>query len=238
MPLLFTVAGRTIDVQVPPNMAELAECGLQGHDYPPIAVPGFAPQVIVDIGANIGATALCFLQRHPAATIHCFEPARDAFRYLERNTAGFTQIVRHPVGLSDRSADAVLYPGLEQCAQASVHRTALTRPDGQVVRLAPATQTLCELQLRHIGILKIDTEGCEVPIAGDLFAPDSGIHIDVVYLEYHAEEDRVRLDRLLTPTYWLAHARATKIHRGTLGYVHRSLFEGHPEAYAYRITAR
>jgi len=235
MPSLVTVAGRTIAVQYPPNMEEVVECGLNGHDYPRITIPDFDPRIIVDVGANVGATALYFLKSFPGATVHCFEPARDSFRFLERNTEGFSQIVLHCAALSDRSANAVLYPGLEQCAQSSIHRTRFTRSDGETIRLLPASRTLRELELRHIGILKLDTEGCEVAIVRDLLDRDSGIRVDVFYLEYHSEEDRVRLDRMLTPTYWLAHARASKVHRGTLGYVHRCLYEAHPDLYAYRI---
>jgi len=232
----IVVGGQAVQVQFPHHMEALAECGVNGWDYPLIAIPDFSPQIIVDIGANIGATALSFLKNFPAATIHCFEPARETFDYLERNTAPFPQIVRHRLGLADRAEEVRLYPGAEQCAQTSVFQTRYTRPEGEAIRLAPAAETLRHLGLTHIGILKIDTEGCEVPILRDVLQSSPGLRIDVLYLEYHSEEDRVRIDRLLTPTYWLGHAKATKVHRGTVGYVHPRLYEGREELYSYRIV--
>lgn len=232
----ITIGERTIRVQFPQNMGEVARVGIEGGDYPPLRIPDFAPRVVVDVGANIGATALYFLKQYPGVEVHCFEPSAENFAFLAANTEGLAPVRRYPYGLADHAGEVCLYPGAEQCAQTSQFRTAYTRSDAQRAQVRPAAETLRELGLRQVDILKVDTEGAEVPIVRDLLAAGSGVSFDVLYLEYHSEEDRVRLDRLLTPDYWLAHARATKVHRGTLGYVHRRRFEQYPEWYDYRIV--
>jgi FkbM family methyltransferase len=43
------------------------------------------PLVVVDVGANEGQTARRVLTEFPRATVHCFEPAPETFKLLERN---------------------------------------------------------------------------------------------------------------------------------------------------------
>lgn len=47
--------------------------------------------------------------------------------------------------------------------------------------------------------------------------------VDAVQLEYHSEADRLEIDQLLCRRFALHHARAEQVHRGTLGYVSRTL---------------
>jgi hypothetical protein len=68
-----------------------------------------------------------------------------------------------------------------------------------------------------ISILKLDTEGCEVPILTALqnYLPQT----EVIYLEYHSEFDRRRIDSMLDRTHVLFHAAVFEPHRGTIGYI-------------------
>ena len=54
---------------------------LKGRTYPPIEfVDGI--QMIVDVGANVGASAVYFSRLYPQATIHALEPAVAAYTLL------------------------------------------------------------------------------------------------------------------------------------------------------------
>ena len=54
-------------------------------------------------------------------------------------------------------------------------------------------------------MLKVDTEGCEVPIFASLLERLGGVK--VIYLEYHSEADRRELDAMLSPTHQLFFGR-------------------------------
>src|SRR5688500_8257342 len=41
---------------------------------------------IVDVGANVGQSALAYARRFPSARIHSLEPFADAYKLLKRNT--------------------------------------------------------------------------------------------------------------------------------------------------------
>ena len=75
-------------------------------------------------------------------------------------------------------------------------------------------------------ILKIDTEGCEVPILQDLF--QYNVPIDMIYVEYHCERDRILIDGILSDKFMLSYSRANNIHRGRCFYVSRTLSAMYP----------
>jgi FkbM family methyltransferase len=206
---------------------------LSGQEYPILTLPEFRPAVIVDIGANVGATALFFHSHYPEAEIHCFEPSSLCHGCLARNTATFPTIHDHHLGLYDRDCETVLYEGHGQPAQNSVVSGPGTEEHGETIRLAAAGPALDALGLDEISILKLDTEGCEVPILESL-----GPRIDktdLIYVEYHNEDDRRTIDTMLTDRFVLFAARADRLHVGTMVYLARHWLVRVPALDALRI---
>src|SRR5690606_34270988 len=81
---------------------------------------------------------------------------------------------------------------------------------------------LFALKLSGADCIKLDTEGSEVPIL-EALAPlvaDTA----VVFVEYHSEGDRRRIDLLLGGTHILAGGRITGPHRGELTYARRASY--------------
>ncbi len=75
-------------------------------------------------------------------------------------------------------------------------------------------------QGRDIDILKLDTEGCELPI---LTRTRSFLEkTRIVYIEFHSEGDRRDIDDLLFGSHILWRAAISSPHRGFLTYVLRS----------------
>jgi len=70
-----------------------------------------------------------------------------------------------------------------------------------------------------IDILKIDTEGHEYRILHDL--ADRLGDVSFIFLEIHANPDRVRIDALLEPFFDLFYARCDMINRYKVAYVNR-----------------
>jgi len=228
----ITIAGQTFDFTFPENLEEVCINGLNGIDYPILRIPGFHIDVIIDIGANAGSTSLYFLNNFPQARIFSFEPARLTFEYLKKNTTRFNNISCYNYALGNKNDRVFLHHGKEHCAQDSLFKSGITSSHGEKALMRKASEVLSELGIKGISILKLDTEGSEIPILSDIYPT---FYVETIYLEYHSEEDRIGIDRLLQRDYLLAFSRSTKIHRGCVAYILKSLCNQHPELYSYRI---
>lgn len=231
------VAGRKVEVETFDDWVSPVDARsiLSGRTY-------FVPdeltdvRVVLDVGGNVGATSVYFACRFPDAEIHAFEPAEATYRLLERNTAPFPGVHPHNVGLLDRDGDVDLHHGLVGPGQASIHRRQTTGDDTERIRLRSAAAWVDEQGLDRIDVLKIDTEGCEVPILESLGARVADVR--VIYLEFHSRADRDRIDALLRPTHALAlsqqlyetgdllYVRADEAEALRPGFVRRVLLDG------------
>ena len=207
---------------------------LSGQEYPTLRLPGWQPTTIIDVGANVGATALFFSLAYPEARIRCWEPSPSTATYLKSNTAWLPNVEVETTGLFDADAELRLYRGTVQCAQASVSVSVETRADDyETIRLEPARAAIGAIE--GPAILKIDTEGCEVPVLRDL--GDNLDAFDVVYLEYHSDRDRRALDALLGERFSLWKASTHAVHRGTAAYLHQRVMDVWPQLGALEIDA-
>jgi FkbM family methyltransferase len=219
-----------------PFMRNLIMGIFQGHDYPIYRYPNYSPDIIFDIGANIGATAVYFHAAFPGAQIFCYEPSIRNFHYLEKNTESFANIHTFPYGLYDRSSNFPIYLGKDQCAQDSIFLNNETTNVHETARLVRASEELSDRGIQRISILKIDTEGCEIPILREFeIAGGGNMPIDMLYVEYHSEEDRLNIDKLMSERFLLLFSKATQIHRGSILYISRSLASTYPESESLRI---
>jgi hypothetical protein len=91
---------------------------------------------------------------------------------------------------------------------------------GIEVPVYDASTMLERFGLRTIDILKIDTEGSEVPIINSLSLRLNDIGI--VMLEYHSEIDRRKIDHLLMD-FKLFGSSSSMIGIGTLKYINKRL---------------
>jgi FkbM family methyltransferase len=210
-----------------PFMREVVAGIFRGDEYP-IILPGYVPEKIVDIGANVGAATLFFHNVYPSAKIWSYEPCQESFWCLEANTRGFAaQIQVFPYGLLDRDCELPMYHGSSQCGQNSLIPSIETKSTaGETVRLVKAAREAAERGWQHLSIVKMDTEGCERPIVAELLAAVP--QIDVVYCEYHAEDDRRSIDSLMADRFVLGTSKADKPHQGMCVYVSRVLLQRYP----------
>lgn len=104
----------------------------------------------------------------------------------------------------------------------SVGRHYANADRGVEVALHDAGLAFRQLDIAAIDILKIDTEGCEVPILRSALELVRGGR--ALYLEYHSEGDRRVIDALLADTHILFSGAISGPHRGELCYVARSAF--------------
>lgn len=105
-------------------------------------------QVVVDVGAYVGDTAIAFARQ--GATVHAVEPSETYCRYIHRNLAenGLSgQVTVHEVGLSDR----------EDELETRHDRLRFREGVGYALTHLPA----------HVDVLKLDCEGSEYHLLGE-----------------------------------------------------------------------
>jgi FkbM family methyltransferase len=230
----FTVndeVGQPIEFECPDTLASRWTCGaiLEGRTYPHVP---FASDVhtVLDVGANCGAMTVHLARHHPDATIHAFEPGREARGYLERNTSAFPNVSVHPFGLYSTDQDAQLFITADDIGQASIiapEANAEATAEPEPVRLRSAAGWAAENHIDRIDILKIDVEGCEVEVLESLvpLLPT----VQVLYVEYDSRRARRELEHLLASTHELYLAMMMALDQGECLYVRKDLAD-HPDA--------
>jgi FkbM family methyltransferase len=175
------------------------------------------PKAILDIGANVGLSAAYFRLMFPEAAIYCVEPGPTAYGFLSRNAEAISNCRTYLAGLHHGTHAAQYHLGdnsvLNSVARVSDRSARMLLLDAQeFVSSLPATS---------FDMIKIDTEGAELPIVLSLRRQLRGT--PVIHLEFHSHSDRRLLDELLTPTHVLWRGEVESPHRGQYCYVLRSL---------------
>jgi len=213
-----------------PNTGNLNDIVLEvltGKEYPVIQIPGWSPRTIIDIGANVGASAVFFGLVFPEARLLAYEPSPSSAEFLHKNTAWLPQVEVHQVGLFDAPGKQNLYIGTVQCAQASLAQSIETRSDSfEEIYLVRAREALAG-ELNGPVVIKMDTEGAETNILRDL--GDLVDQVDLFYFEYHSERDRREIDRMLAERFKMWRSSADFVHRGTSAYLHNRVLEAVPQ---------
>jgi FkbM family methyltransferase len=200
---------------------------LNGNTYPHLPFVDDV-QVIMDVGAHCGSTSVYLSTLYPEATIYAFEPGAETYRLLKRNTSELANVRAFNIGLhADDLGEVPLYHGEVDAGTASIHPDRSTGGESEPITLRSATGWLAEQAIDRVDVLKVDTEGCEVPILEGLSRVLAGVK--VLYLEFHSEADRRTLDAMLAPTHDLLFGKIG-FGAGELVYVERSVLEKAKEA--------
>lgn len=123
-----------------------------------------SPRVVVDVGGNIGVSALYFLTRRPDSVVYVWEPNPGNIPALRANTAAFEDrchvseaALAPEAGIARFYADPIgRYSGLSDY---------MSRPVGDQITVTceainDALRKVVQVE-GHIDLLKIDTEGSE-----------------------------------------------------------------------------
>lgn len=206
---------------------------LKKNEY---SAPSFLPpdsvKCVVDVGAHVGAFSLWSRLLFPNAQIFSFEPCKKQFSFLAQNSRQ-TGAKVFPFGLSDKTSVAYIHYGELDGADNSIHKSNRTHENGEDILLLSAKDAVKKIGIEEINILKVDTEGSEVPIISSILEARRPW---IIYLEYHSEEDRVNLDQMLYKEYTLVASQTTMPHRGMNCYILNKVADQIPDFHKMRIT--
>lgn len=167
------VRGGTSDLDV---LAQLMVHHELGFDMP---VP---PQWIIDIGANIGLSAVYFARRFPGARILAVEVEAENFEVLMRNSAPYPQITPiHKAVWCEGGRVRITNPD----AQPWSFRVESTRPDDpDGIEAVSINDLVAQFSIPRIDLLKMDIEGSEREVLSDGLHPWIG-RTGVLAVELH-----------------------------------------------------
>jgi len=156
-----------------------------------------AVRVVLDIGANVGVTALYFSQVFPNATVYAFEPAPDNFAVLAKNVANCARIRAFNFALGAQDATLELYASDNPVnfGGYSLHATGSDTSKRVSIPVRNVAGVLSELSLTSIDVVKVDTEGAEWDI---LTAFPEAVLASAKYVtgELHGNKDFALLEYL------------------------------------------
>lgn len=138
--------------------------------------------VILDLGAHVGAAAAVLAKRFPAARVVCVEPNPSAFSYLEENTTrnGIrAHLVNKAVGAV--AGTATLYGAEAASCEAS---TTLARPGERFEVPVVSFEQLVSEASGPVRVVKLDCEGAEHDVVNES-DPRAWDDVRLVLVEYH-----------------------------------------------------
>ncbi|MGG5259392.1 FkbM family methyltransferase [Phycicoccus avicenniae] len=148
------------------------------------------PEVVVDIGANIGLASLYFLSRNPDARVYACEPVATNLERLRANVAPFEdRVVIEERAVSPEGGRAEFlveevgrYSGLAAYYEHDLERRSV---EVDTVSIADLLDRILSVEQR-IDLLKIDTEGSEPALVAAV-RPDQWERIAEVRYEQDGE---------------------------------------------------
>lgn len=192
----------SFDMEYPDDRRQSVRRILSGQDFPVEDLPeDFNPRLIVDIGANSGASTLYFNHHFPDAKIVSYEPSVYNFPFLEHNTAGIRNVTTVNCALSNENGTRPLFYG----SGAQSHTFSLlefTENRGrEMVEVRRVSEEFIAHKMTQISILKLSAEACELNILSDLFENVPNLNILFLYIEYHGGTVRELLEQMLGREY-------------------------------------
>lgn len=159
-----------------------------------LAESGFAPKVIVDIGAHIGTFTALAARYFPKAKIYSFEPLKQHYDVLVKNSRSGRCTPKNVaiLGFYGDEQGRDIYPGNE------FERAYRAR---QLSNALSVGEMLRRYRLTQIDWLKIDCEQSEVNIFRELDALDRLKDIDVISGEWHFDTAKNEIRSIVGKTH-------------------------------------
>lgn len=129
-------------------------------------LPGLRVNVLFDVGANRGQSAVEYSRCFPDARIYCFEPVRSTFLKLRDRTSGMSHVQCHNVafGAARGAARMMVDEKSELSFIVEDGDPAAADVPLEDVRLETLDHFCDEEGLEHVDLLKVDTEGQDLEV--------------------------------------------------------------------------
>ncbi|MFA6254126.1 MAG: FkbM family methyltransferase [Candidatus Paceibacterota bacterium] len=172
------------------------------------------PNTILDLGSNIGLTAIYFKLKYPKAKIYAFEPDPTTFKQLLLNTQKMPEISCYNLAISGQSGSLTFYPYPGSSMSSSLIKR-LPNQEGVTVDAVSLDDVLALVEVDQVDLLKFDVEGAEDEIfsvcskIGNISRLIGEVHLDLMKKDWPSfqlifrqngfvlTEKKISLNRLL-----------------------------------------
>lgn len=139
--------------------------------------------LILDVGANVGQSALAYAARFPGARILCFEPAPKTFAALRAATGRHANVRCFPVGFGAQRARVRMRVDTATMNRLVPHSGSAEGPATEFVDLLTLDEYCASEGIGQASYLKIDTEGMDLEVLKGARALLSAEAFDLVEVE-------------------------------------------------------
>jgi len=122
---------------------------------------GVPVRTILDIGANVGNTAISFVAAFPEARVDCFEPVAETYRQLVDNLR-HTRCQCHRLGVGAKAGETMIHVGGEAVYSSIVDASEGTSQE--VITITTVDDFVASHAIETVDLLKIDTEGYDLEV--------------------------------------------------------------------------
>lgn len=129
--------------------------------------PGYRINVIFDVGAHVGQSALSSASTYPSSTIYCFEPIKATFEQLMRNVEGKSQILCFNIALGDSAKKGTMISEGISTMNRLIHEGGdydVNSKEKESVNISTLDDFCNANNVSNINYLKIDTEGGDLNV--------------------------------------------------------------------------
>lgn len=218
----------TLGLRTGTSDAEFVRMLANGYDFPEYRIPvPVNPKVILDFGANIGASAILLARRYPQAQIFAFEPRPDNVTFLENNVAAYKNITVVPYGVGRRTEELDYYFSCLPSSNTGGFYNdgslswAKDGPHSQVMKLPvlAVDEAFERYGITRADIIKIDCEGAEFDILESI--PESVLNtVKVIVGEFHGthnDDIKAFLEKRFNVNWEQTHERSAEPDGGGIG---------------------
>lgn len=149
--------------------------------------PEWTPQIIFDVGANVGQTAVAFHKAWSNAKIFSFEPVQDTFAILKASTQHTPNVEAVPLALGSSSGEASIKLFSDSRLASLDHHVSLKPSTScETIKISTVDEFCTLRSIEQINLLKIDTEGYDLEVLKGSVALLKAGKIDFVLTEISA----------------------------------------------------
>lgn len=148
---------------------------------------GHSFDVVFDIGANVGQSAVEFREHFPNATLYCFEPVQDTYLQMQAAVRRYDRVKTFQLAFgAKQGVGSMVHQESDQAAflaEASTGRATDTDSDVEEVKIDTVDNFCAHQDVPRINYLKIDTEGGDLEVLKGAEGMLGSRRIDIVQVE-------------------------------------------------------
>lgn len=164
--------------------------------------PGFVIKNIIDVGANIGQSAMFFSDRIPEAEIFSLEPSEIAFKALQKNVQHIKNVHSFNYAVGQFEGTGVLSQGNETTVGKVDYvdnKEMDLKDDKQIIEFISLSSFCEKNKIDRVNYLKIDTEGFDLEVlkSGEKYLMENRVDFIEVEAGMHKQNtDHVPFEQL------------------------------------------